>query len=407
MPLTAPTIKNAKPERKAYKLADGGGMFLLVNPNGSKYWRLKYRFGGKEKLLALGVYPDVTLAQARGKRDDAKRLLNNNIDPGELKKSQKNSDAENIENCFENVAREWFTKFSPKWVDSHAHRIIRRLEKDIFPWIGKRDIASLTAPDLLTVLQRIESRGAIETAHRAHQNCGQIFRYAVATGKAVRDPSADLKGAIPPVRKKHHASITEPARIGELLQAIDAYEGSFIARCALKLAPLVFVRPGELRHAEWNEINFDAVEWRIPAEKMKMNEMHIVPLSVQAREILEEIHPLTHKSRYVFPSVRTNKRPMSENTVTAALRRMGYTKEEMTGHGFRSMASTLLNEQGFNRDWIERQLAHAERDNVRAAYNYAEYLPERKRMMQQWADYLDNLRADKKVITGIFNRSGS
>jgi integrase len=398
MSLTDVTCKNAKPREKAYKLSDDRGLYLFVRPNGSKSWRLKYRFIGKEKTLTIGLYPDISLAEARTARDKAKKQLANEIDPGLAKQVSKRCAKEAAEHSFERVAQEWYTKFSSKWSASHGEKILRRLEKDIFPWIGKRPISEITAPELLTVLRRMESRGAIETAHRANQNCGQIFRYAIASGLAERDPSADLKGAIPPPKTKHHASIINPNEIGELLRAIDGYQGGFVTKCALRLAPLVFVRPGELRHAEWSEFDLDKAEWRIPAEKMKMRVMHIVPLSTQAIEILGELKALTGNGKYLFPSVRSLKRPMSENTVLGALRRLGYTGDEMTGHGFRSMASTLLNEQGWNPDAIERQLAHGERNTVRAAYNYAEYLPERKKMMQDWADYLEGLRTDVNVV---------
>ncbi|WP_027368272.1 tyrosine-type recombinase/integrase [Desulfocurvibacter africanus] len=394
MPLSDTSVRNAKPESKPRKLSDGGGMFLLVTPSGGKWWRFKYRFKGKEKLLSLGVYPDVSLKEARERRDEARKLLANGIDPSETRKAEKNSQADS----FEEVAREWYDKFKPSWSDSHAMRILRRLEQNIFPWLGSRPIKTISAPDLLAVIRRIETRGAVETAHRALQNCGQIFRYAVACGRAERDPSGDLRGALPPSEEKHHASLTDPKAVAALLRDIDDYEGSFVTRCALRLAPLVFVRPGELRHAEWSEIDLDHAEWRIPAEKMKARTMHIVPLSKQAVEIMRELHALTGQGKYLFPSVRTSARPMSENTVNAALRRLGYSKDEMTGHGFRSMASTILNEQGWNRDAIERQLAHAERNSVRAAYNYAEFLPERRRMMQSWSDYLDALRSGTKII---------
>jgi integrase len=399
MALTNNEIKNAKPREKAYKLSDGDGLFLLIAPNGSKYWRFKYRFNGKEKLLALGVYDQVTLADARLKRNKARDLLVNEIDPSQLKQEKKRLGKIAAENSFESIAREWHIKFSIKWTPKHSDRTLRQFEKEIFPWLGRRPIAEITAPELLTALRRTESRGAIETAHRAHQTCSQVFRYAIATGRAERDPSADLRGALPPARKKHHASLTNIRAIGELLRAINDYQGHFITKCALRLAPLLFVRPGELRHAEWSEFNFETADWRIPAEKMKMRVMHIVPLSIQAISILRELKPLTSQRKYVFPCVRTFSRPMSENTVNAGLRRLGYTKEEMTGHGFRSMASTLLNEQGWNRDAIERQLAHAERNNIRAAYNYAEYLPERRKMMQHWADYLDTLANGVDVLS--------
>ncbi|MHB1947072.1 MAG: tyrosine-type recombinase/integrase [Gammaproteobacteria bacterium] len=391
-------IKSAKAEEKAYKLSDGEGLYLLVTPSGSKSWRLKYRFGGKEKLLTIGLYPAISLAKARDKKNEARRLLADDIDPGAAKKEKKLSTKGNPDNSFEVIAKEWFEKFSSKWSQKHAMRILRQFEKEIFPWLGKLAISEITPPQVLSVLNRIESRGAIETAHRAQQTCGQVFRYAVATGCAERDPSADLRGALPPARKKHHASLVDPKAIGELLRAINDYQGHFVTKCALRLAPLLFVRPGELRHAEWSEFDFEAAEWRIPAEKMKMRVKHIVPLSSQAMAILRELQPLTGNGKYVFPCVRTLKRPMSENTVNAGLRRLGYTKEEMTGHGFRSMASTLLNEQGWNRDAIERQLAHAERNNIRAAYNYAEYLVERRKMMQHWADYLDQLANSSNVV---------
>jgi integrase len=404
MPLTDLAIRSAKPQAKTVRLFDGSGLYLEVSPAGGKWWRWKYRFGGKETRISLGVYPDVTLKVARAKRDEARRQLAAGIDPGQARKAEKLSQAG--ADSFEAIAREWHTKFAPGWVASHGDRILTRLEKDLFPWIGKRPIAEIKAPDLLAVLRRIESRGALETAHRAMQNCGQVFRYAVATGRAERDPTGDLRGALPAPKEKHHASIIDPKRIGELLRAIDAYEGFFVTKCALRLAPLVFVRPGELRKAQWPEIDLGKAEWRIPAARMKMREQHIVPLSQQAVAILRELEPLTNRvlptrpdsPRYVFPGGRSRERPMSENAVLAALRRMGYAKDEMTGHGFRSMASTLLHEQGWNHQAIERQLAHAERNAVSAAYNFAEHLPERRKMMQAWADYLDGLKATAEVV---------
>jgi len=391
--LTDTVARNAKPGEKPLRLFDSGGLYLEIAPAGGKYWRYKYRHSGKEKRLALGVYPRVSLKDARKKRDEARASLDQGIDPGARRKLEKLIGRSLSENSYEIVAREWFAKYSKGWTASHAERIIRRQENDVFPWLGNHPVTDIKAPELLAVLRRIESRGAIETAHRVMQNISQIFRYAIATGRAERDPAGDLRGALSPVQERHHASITNPEHIGQLLRAMDGFQGAFVTRCALRLAPLFFVRPGELRHAEWGEINFDTKEWRIPAEKMKLREQHIVPLSRQAIKILEELQPLTGSGRYLFPSERTNTRPMSENTVNAALRRMGYTKDEMTGHGFRSMASTLLNEQGWNRDAIERQLAHGERNGVRAAYNFAEYLPARRKMMQEWADYLDGLRA--------------
>jgi len=367
-----------------------------VSPAGGKWWRVRYRFGGKQKELSVGTYPETKLKAAILKRDGIRSMVADEIDPAHQRKIEKIISID--EGSFEAVAREWFNKFSTQWSKDHAKRTIGRLERDVFPWIGSESINAIKAPELLAVLRRIESRGAIESAHRAHQVSSQVFRYAVAAGRAERDPTADLKGAIPPAKVKHHASITEPQKVGALMRAIRSYQGTLITVSALKLAPLVFVRPGELRNAEWSEIDLDKAEWRIPAEKMKMRVVHIIPLSKQAIEVLREIQPLTGRGKYIFPSNRTSTRPMSDNTINAGLRRLGYTKEEMTGHGFRSMASTILNEQGWNRDAIERQLAHSEKDGVRAAYNYAQYLPERKKMMQAWADYLDGLANGADVI---------
>jgi integrase len=385
-------IDKTKPQAKSVRLSDGRGMYLEISPAGGKWWRFKYRFAGKERRISLGVYPDVPLAAAREKREEARRQVAAGIDPGEQRKAAKVALAESTENTFEAISREWFGLFSTKWVKGHADKIIRRLELNVFPWLGSRPIKAITAPELLAALRRVESRGANETAHRALQVCGRVFRYAIATGRAERDPSRDLSGALAPIQERHFASITEPLAVGELLRAIDAYKGAFVTRCALRLAPLVFVRPGELRSAQWAEFDFDKSEWRIPASRMKSRVQHIVPLSTQAVAILRELQPLTGRFPFAFPSVRSRFRAMSENAITGALRRMGYTGQDMTGHGFRSMASTLLNEQGWNRDAIERQLAHGERDAVRAAYNYAEHLPERRRMMQAWADYLEKLK---------------
>lgn len=399
MSLTDAVVRNAKPKEKPYKIFDSGGLYIEVAKNGSKYWRQRFRFAGVENRLSLGVYPEVGLKEARDRRDEYRKLLRNGTDPSASRRAEKAAQAEIGSNSFEVIAREWFGKFSPTMAVSHSSKIIRRLERDIFPWIGKEPISSLKAPLLLTVIRKIENRGAIETAHRAMQNCSRVFRYAIATGRAERDPTSDLRGALPPSQETHHASITDAIEVGGLMRAIDGYKGSLVTKYALQLAALLFVRPGELRGALWEEFSLESGEWRIAAERMKMRAPHIVPLSKQAMKILrEELHPLTGGSKYLFPSVRSGKRCMSENTVNAALRRLGYSNDQMTGHGFRSMASTLLNEQGWNRDAIERQLAHAERDAIRAAYNYAEHLPERRRMMQAWADYLDSLRVGAQVI---------
>lgn len=405
MPLSDTACRKAKPGPGIRKLADEKGLALWVTPEGGRYWRFRYRWLGKEQMLSLGTYPDVSLEKARRKRDELRELLADGINPSAHRQQMKAASAELAANTFEAIARAWLAKNAANWVPAHADRIRRRLEVNVFPWLGKRPIAEIKPPEVLRVLQRMETRGAIEMAHRAMSECSQIFRFAIASHKAESDPTRDLRGALATPVEKHHAAITEPKAVGALLRAIRGYEGSFVTACALKLAPLVFVRPGELRHAEWSEIDFDKAEWRIPGEKMKAREPHIVPLSAQAIEVLRELEPLTGRGRYLFPSVRSAKRPMSDNTVLSALRRLGYTREQMTGHGFRSLASTLLNEQGWNRDAIERQLAHAERNNVRAAYNYAEYLPERRKMMQAWADYLDRLAAESNVIAGGFGKA--
>lgn len=399
MPLTDTQIKKAKPGDKARKLFDGGGLYLEVSPKGGKWWRLKYRFGGKEKRLSLGVYPDVSLKQARERRDEARKLLANELDPGEYRKSKRSATVERAANSFELVAREWFTKHSSHWAKTHADRIIRRLERDIFPWVGGKPIADINAPQLLAVVQRIEQRGALETAHRALGNCGSVFRYAVATGRAERDPTGDLRGALPPTRAVHFASVTDPEKVGAVMRALDGYEGTFVVKCALRLAPLVFVRPGELRQAQWVDIDLDSSEWRYTVTKT--HSQHIVPLSVQAAAILQELHPLTGHGRYVFPSARNPRgdRAMSDNAVLSAMRRMGIAKEEMSGHGFRAMARTILDEVlGFRPDYIEHQLAHAVRDPNGRAYNRTAHLPERHKMMQAWADYLDELKFGAQVI---------
>ncbi len=395
MPLTDTAIHKTKPKEKTYKLYDERGLYLEVSPSGGKWWRLKYRFNGKEKRLSLGVYSDVSLKDARDRRDDARKLIANGIDPSENRKAQKIANGGG--NCFEVGAREWYAKRSPNWSADHGGRIIRRLERDVFPWIGDKSISNVTAPILLAVIQRIEKRGALETAHRALGNCGQVFRYAVATGRAERDPSGDLRGALSPAKGEHFAAVTEPKQVAEILRAIDGYEGSLIVGCALRLAPLVFVRPGELRKAEWVDIDFEKSDWRYIVTKTSTQ--HIVPLSRQAVEILEEIQPLTGNGRYVFPGARSKDRPMSDNAILAAMRRMGIGKEEMSGHGFRAMARTILDEVlGVRPDFIEHQLAHAVRDPNGRAYNRTAHLPERKKMMQQWANYLDKLKAGAEVI---------
>lgn len=398
IPLSDMKVKTAKPKDKPFKLSDNDGLYLLVTEKGGKWWRFKYRFGGKEKLLSLGTYPEISLADARQQRDEARKQVAKGIDPGAVRKSQKKAETEE-KDTFEVIAREWHSRFTPTWTIGHAGTIIDRMERDLFPWIGKRPIAEIKAPELLAAMRRVESRGALETAHRIRTIGGQVFRYAVATGRAERDISVDLKGALPQPQEKHRAAITEPLEVAKLLRAIDDYSGGFIVKCALKIAPLVFVRPGELRHMEWTELDFENAQWNIPAGKMKMKEPHLVPLSEQATKILKELQGLTGASRYVFPSGRSFDRALSDNAILAALRRMGYAKDEMSGHGFRAMARTILDEVlQIRPDYIEHQLAHAVRDPNGRAYNRTAHLAERRKMMQTWADYLDRLKEGAKII---------
>lgn len=407
MPLTDISIRNAKTGDKPQKLFDGGGLFLLVTPAGQRYWRFKYRIAGKEKLLALGVYPDVSLQAARKKRDDAREKLAAGIDPGEAKKADKRAARLSAATSFEAVTREWFNKHSPGWATSHSSKIIARFENDVFPWLGKRPISEIQPAEVFDVIRRIEARGTLDTAHRAKQNCGQVFRYAVATGRATRDVTADLRGALPPIQQKHFAAITDPGKVGELLRAFDAFGGTFPVHCALKLAPMLFRRPGELRAAQWSEIDLDSATWEIDGARMKRNKAdkmdggaHIVPLPNQAVAILHELHALTGGGRYVFPGARDRHRPMSEATINAALRRLGYdTRTEITGHGFRAMARTIMVEVlGVAVEVIESQLSHTVKDPLGRAYNRTTFLPQRREMMQKWADYLDRLKAGAEVI---------
>ena len=386
--LSETRIRAAKSKERPYKLFDERGLFMLVTPTGGRLWRLRYRIGALEKLISLGAYPDVTLKRAREKRDEARRLIADDIDPSAQRKAQRAA----LLDTFEGVAQEWLALHSKSLSPETLSILGARLNSALYPYLGSRPVAAITAQELLVVLRRIEARGRHETAHRIRALAGRVLRYAVATGRAQHDVAADLKDALVPVKSRNFASVTDPTRVGELMRAIDGYSGYPVTALALKLAPLVIVRPGELRAAEWSEFDLANAEWRIPAARMKMKEPHIVPLARQAITILHELAPLARGGRYLFPSLRTRDRPMSENTINAALRRLGYSSEEQTGHGFRSMASTLLNEQGFPPDVIELQLAHTERNKVRAAYNKARRLPERRKMMQAWADYLDGLR---------------
>jgi integrase len=397
MALTDTATRNAKPADKPYSLTDEKGLSLSIQPNGGKWWRFRYRFDGKEKMLSLGIYPDVSLKDARVRRDAARKLLADGIDPGEQRKEAKAERALRAASSLEAVTREWAGKMSTSWVPAYGERLLRRFERDVFPLIGKKPIAEIKPKELLAVLRKIEARGAIETAHRARGDCGQVFRYAIATGRAERDIAADLVGALEPKQTKHFPAVTEPAKVAELLRALDGYHGSFIVMGAMRLAPLLFVRPGELRHAEWKDIDLDAAEWRYIVTKTRTD--HLVPLATQAVVILRELHALTGTGRYVFPGARSNGRPMSDNAVLAAMRRSGIPADEMTGHGFRAMARTILDEVlGFRPDFIEHQLAHSVRDPNGRAYNRTAHLPERKKMMQAWADYLDKIKAGANVI---------
>ena len=403
LPLTDVAIKNAKPRDKSYKLSEGGGLYLEVLPTGGKSWRMKYRFGGQEKRLTFGLWPDVSLKFARQRRDEARTLVAEGIDPGDKRRQERtDAEAQAAEDAatFEVVARDWHAKQVKVWSEGHAAKVLGRIEQHLFPAFGNIPISTLRAPAILPTLREIEAKGNHETAKRLRQYCEAVFTFAISTGIAERNVGADLRGALAPCRATNRPAIIDPKGVAQLLRAIDGYQGSPVTVAALRLAPLVFVRPGELRQAEWAEIDLDASDgprWSIPAEKMKMRRDHVVPLSKQAVEIITDLHSLTGHDRYLFPCNRTNGRCMSNMAMNAALRRMGYEQGEMCAHGFRAMASTLLNELGWNSDLIERQLAHAERNSIRAAYNRAEYLPERRKMMQAYADYLDKLKAGAKI----------
>ena len=380
------------------KHADGQGLFLLVKAAG-KYWRMSYRFDGKQKTLALGVYPAVSLAKARQRRDKARELLADGIDPGQAKRDDKQAKADSAVNTFEAVSRTWLGKTEASRASTTHDKLTAWLNKDVFPAIGSKPISTIGPRDVLAMLQKVEARGTVDSAHQIKQLCGRIFRFAVATGSAERDVTVDLKGALSAPVQTHYAAITEPKQAGDLMRSIHSYTGHPYAVAALKLAPLVFLRPGELRSAEWSEIDLDKSEWRIPAEKMKLRVEHMVPLSTQAVAILRSVHPMTGHGKFVFPSIRTGDRCMSENTINAALRSMGYSKDVMTGHGFRAMARTIMDEVLEERvELIEHQLAHAVKDPNGRAYNRTAHLPARRAMMQRWADYLDKLRAGADVI---------
>ncbi|MES2404922.1 MAG: integrase arm-type DNA-binding domain-containing protein [Pseudomonadota bacterium] len=405
--LTALATRKAEPRHKPYKLAAGGGLYLEVMPTGAKYWRWKYRYGGKEKRIALGVFPEISLARAGELRDEARAQLRGGIDPASQRKLDKLAGHLAAENSFEAIAREWLDTRSGEWMPDQSTKVRAWLENHVFPWIGDKPVAELEAPEVLSMLRRLVKRGTLNTAGRIRETVSAIFRYAIATGRAKRDPAADLRDALPKADARNFAAIIEPKEVAELLRAIDGYQGHPVTLAALRLAPLLFQRPGELRAMEWSEVDLDEAEWRIPSSHRKLRKAakenprtppHIVPLASQAVAILRELQRLTGNGPLVFPGVRTRHRPMSENTVNAALRRLGYTTEQMTGHGFRHMASTRLNELGWNPDAIERQLSHRDRDSIRGTYNLAQYMDERQRMMQAWADYLDALKQGSNVV---------
>ena len=388
MPLTDTTLRNAKPGEKQIKLFDGHGLFLLIAPSGTKAWRLKYSFHGKEKLISLGLYPSVSLKEARERAATARKDIENGIDPSEKRKLKKSA----CQNTFEGVALEWHEQNKHKWSEVYAKTIMHRMKRNLFPQIGSKPVHLVSAPELLALLRKIEARGAKDIPHIVRSICSSVFRYAIATGRAERDPAADLKGALAPRVRRNLPSQTTPEAVGHLMIAIDNYPGTFVVRSALQLMALTFCRTGELRNAEWREIDLEDGLWRIPAERMKMSRDHLIPLSRQSVAILRKLQAYSGKDVYVFPNYKTEKRSMSKSALLGAIRRLGFENDEMCPHGFRSMASTMLNELGYNGDWIERQLAHVPRNIIRGIYNRAEYLPERRKMMQAWADYLDELR---------------
>lgn len=390
-PLSALQINKSKPREKQYSLFDGGGLYMLVTPTGGKLWRFKYSIGGKSKLISFGIYPDVSLADAREKRQTAREQLAKGIDPQAAGRILQKIDGTQT---FEAIGREWLQRFMAQRTPDYRQKVTSMFERDLFPWLGGRDIESIRPDELLAVLRRIEARGAVEAPHRTRSVCSQVYKYAIATGRAGRDVAADLRGALAPYQHGHYAAVTDPKELAPVLRAIDGFHGGLVTRLALKLLPMLLARPGELRMMEWAEVNLDIAEWNIPAGKMKMRVAHLVPLCRQALEILAEIKPFSGHFKYVFPCTRTAERCMSENTINAAFRRMGFDADTITGHGFRATARTILDEVlNVRPDYIEHQLAHAVRDPNGRAYNRTAHLDERRKMLQVWADYLDNLKA--------------
>lgn len=389
MKLTIRQIDTQKPRDKAFKLSDGGGLYLLVNPNGSRYWRLKYRFAGKEKLLAVGVYPDVTLAQARSRREEAKKLLGEGKDPAQERKLDKLSRQIEVESSFEAIAREWYKRRFDNWSVSYREEMMRTFEKDVFPFIGHRPIKDIKPLELLAVLSKLEERGVTEKARKVRQRCGEVWKYAVITGRAEYNPAPDLASALVPHEKEHYAFLTKE-ELPDFLRILETYSGSILVKIAMKLTMLTGVRPGELRQAEWSEFDFEKCLWNVPKERMKMKRPHMVPLSNQVIALLNQLRPITSINSLLFPGRNDPKKPMSDMALTVLVRRIGYAGR-VTGHGFRHTMSTILHEQGFNSAWIELQLAHVDKNTIRGTYNHAQYLDQRREMMQWYADYIDSL----------------
>ncbi|EUD11928.1 tyrosine-type recombinase/integrase [Providencia alcalifaciens] len=403
MKLTVKQIDSSKPKEKDYKLSDGGGLYLLVKTNGGKYWRLKYRIDGKEKLLAIGIYPTVTLADARRKRDDAKRLLADGIDPNQQRKEQKQASKIDSVNTFKNIALEWYEGRKDRWSVGYRDDMMDAFEKDVFPYIGNRPIAEIKPMELLEVLSIMEKRGATEKLKKVRQRCGEVWKYAIITGRAEYNPAPDLASAFVPHKREHYAHLSV-SELPEFLSSIDKYMGSQIVRVALRVLILTGVRPGELRKAEWAEINFDTGVWEIPAEKMKMRRPHIVPLSEQVIDLLKQIHPISGSYQYIFPSRTDYRKHISDMALNTMIRRMGYSGRA-TGHGFRHTMSTILHEQGYNTAWIETQLAHVDKNSIRGTYNHAQYIDGRREMLQWYADYMGALENGDNVIHGNFKRA--
>ncbi|MCX2497710.1 integrase [Plesiomonas shigelloides] len=389
MKLTIRQIDTTKPRDKAFKLSDGGGLYLLVNPSGSKYWRLKYRFVGKEKLLAIGVYPDISLAQARSRREEAKKLLLEGKDPGQERKLEKLSRQLEVESSFEAIAREWYTRRFDRWSVSYREEMMRTFEKDVFPFIGHRPIKDIKPLELLEVLSKLETRGATEKARKVRQRCGEVWKYAIVTGRAEYNPAPDLASALVVHEKEHYAFLMKD-ELPDFLRTLETYSGSILVKIAMKLTMLTGVRPGELRKAEWSEFDFEKQLWHIPKERMKMGRPHMVPLSNQVIDLLNQLRPITSIHSLLFPGRNDPKKPMSDMALTVLVRRIGYSGR-VTGHGFRHTMSTILHEQGFNTAWIETQLAHVDKNSIRGTYNHAQYLEGRREMMQWYADYIDSL----------------